>query len=108
MRGPKTAAHGQIALCFGENVGRCRRRVGLSQEEVAVLASLHRTEVSNLERGLRVPRLDTLVKLMSVLEASPDDLLEGIHWVPGQLSQGGFSLSRCQPPAKRGHISSGR
>jgi transcriptional regulator with XRE-family HTH domain len=101
MRGSKTAVAEQFALRFGENVARRRRRVGLSQEEVAVLASLHRTEVSNLERGLRVPRIDTLVKLISVLDVSGDDLLQGIHWVPGRLSKGGFSLSSPPSSASR-------
>lgn len=47
-----------VAEQFGRNLARCRRAAGLSQEDVSFLAGLHRTEVSQLERGLRLPRLD--------------------------------------------------
>jgi transcriptional regulator with XRE-family HTH domain len=43
-----------IAALFGENLARCRRRADMSQEDLGVRASLHRTEISQLERGLRV------------------------------------------------------
>ena len=69
-----------IAACFGDNLARHRKRADLSQEELSHLASLHRTEVSQLERGLRLPRIDTLVKLTASLEVSADDLLAGIVW----------------------------
>lgn len=39
-----------IAARFGDNLARCRKRADLSQEELSVRASLHRTEVSQLER----------------------------------------------------------
>jgi len=45
-----------FATQFGRNLARERERVGLSQEELGVRASLHRTAVSQLERGERVPR----------------------------------------------------
>ena len=79
-----------IAACFGNNLARCRRRAGLSQEDLSYLASLHRTEVSHLERGLRLPRVDTLVKLVGSLKISADELLVGINWTPGDYRPGGF------------------
>jgi len=48
---------------LGRNLRDHRERVGLSQEELAELCDLDRTEISLLERGLRFPRLDTLVRL---------------------------------------------
>lgn len=79
-----------IAVRFGRNIARVRKLADLSQEELSVMASLHRTEISQLERGLRLARIDTLVKLAGSLEASTDDLLVGIEWQPGQLRPGGF------------------
>jgi transcriptional regulator with XRE-family HTH domain len=67
---------------FRANLRRARRRAGLNQEQLARLASVHRTEVGMLESGARVPRLDTLVKLIGSLEVSADELLDGIEWVP--------------------------
>jgi transcriptional regulator with XRE-family HTH domain len=88
-----------VARQFGENLRAVRRQAGLSQEEVGFRASLHRTEVGLLERAARVPRIDTLVKLASVLGVRIDcALLEGIAWNPGSRrpAAGAFRLS---PPS---------
>ncbi len=82
----------EVAQRFGENLSRCREATGLSQEAVGFQASLHRTEVSILERGVRLPRIDTLVKLAGALDVSPCDLLSGIVWTPGEARPGGFKL----------------
>jgi transcriptional regulator with XRE-family HTH domain len=79
-----------LAVRFGKNLARIRKLADLSQEELSVMASLHRTEISQLERGLRLPRIDTMAKLAASLEASTDELLVGINWQPGQLRRGGF------------------
>lgn len=79
-----------IAALFGENLARCRKRADMSQEDLGVRASLHRTEISQLERGLRVARIDTLVKLAGALGVSPSELIEGIDWSPGSTTVGEF------------------
>jgi transcriptional regulator with XRE-family HTH domain len=79
-----------VAKRFGENLARCRARVGISQEELGFRASLHRTEVGQLERGVRLPRIDTLVKLAGSLDVDPADLLAGVSWKPGGTRQGQF------------------
>ncbi len=81
-----------IAARFGDNLVRCRKMADLSQEEVSLRASVHRTEVSQLERGLRIARIDTLVKLRDALEVSSDDLLAGIVWNSGHYRPGGFAM----------------
>jgi transcriptional regulator with XRE-family HTH domain len=64
---------------FAANLRQHRARAGLSQEALADLCDLHRTEISLLERCKRSPRLETIVILARGLElASPADLLEGI------------------------------
>lgn len=65
---------------FAENLILLRGRADLSQERVAERASLHKTELSLLERGLRLPRLDTLVKLAGAIEVEPCELLTGMAW----------------------------
>lgn len=65
----------------------------MSQEELGIRASLHRTEISQLERGLRVARIDTLVKLAGALGVSPGELIEGIDWSPGSTTTGQFTLA---------------
>jgi transcriptional regulator with XRE-family HTH domain len=64
---------------FAANLRLQREKVGLSQEALANLCDLHRTEISLLERSKRSPRLETIVILARGLKlASPGDLLQGI------------------------------
>lgn len=82
-----------VARRFGANLVRCRKRAGLSQEDLGEQAGLHRTAIGLLERGARVPRIDTLLKLASALRVEPADLLDGIVWQPGTVSPGHFESS---------------
>ena len=64
---------------FAANLRRQRDRAGLSQEALADICDLHRTEISLLERSKRSPRLETIVILARGLDlTSPSDLLDGI------------------------------
>ncbi|MGC1166108.1 MAG: helix-turn-helix transcriptional regulator [Solirubrobacterales bacterium] len=80
----------ELARCLGENVLLTRRRSDLSQEELGFLASLHRTEIGQLERGARIARIDTVVKLAGALKVPPGDLLKGMAWVPSAGQRGRF------------------
>jgi transcriptional regulator with XRE-family HTH domain len=82
-----------IAAQFGDNLIRCRKLADLSQDELSVRASVHRTEISQLERGLRIARIDTLIKLCGSLEVEPSELLVGIDWSPGDVRLGRFRPS---------------
>jgi transcriptional regulator with XRE-family HTH domain len=64
---------------FAANLRQHRLRVGLSQEELADICDLHRTEISLLECSRRSPQLETIVLLSRGLElAEPSELLNGI------------------------------
>lgn len=84
-----------VARQFGENLRRARRKAGLSQEKLGFHSELHRTEIGLLERGARIPRIDTLVKIASALEIAPDELIAGMEWTPGgtHTEPGGFTFS---------------
>ncbi len=89
-----------VAERLGENLRRTRRRVGLSQEQLAIRASLHRTEIGLLERGARVARVDTLIQLAGAMGVSPDELLAGIDWTPGGVHGGSFEFEAPSRPAR--------
>ena len=64
---------------FAANLRARRIRLGLSQEALADLCGLHRTEISLLERRKRSPRLDTIVGLSRGLQfESVRELLDGV------------------------------
>lgn len=92
----------EVAIRFGRNLHRCRRRAAMSQEELGALAALHRTEIGMLENGTRLARVDTLMKIAGALAVSPTELLEGIDWIPGNSSDGSFSISERTLQRRRG------
>jgi transcriptional regulator with XRE-family HTH domain len=92
----------EVAVKFGRNLFRCRRRAAMSQEELGALASLHRTEIGMLEQGTRLARVDTLMKLAGALSISPLELLDGIHWTPASSADGSFTISDRSLARRRG------
>ncbi|MBK5220282.1 MAG: helix-turn-helix transcriptional regulator [Thermoleophilia bacterium] len=88
----------EIARIFGANLLYCRKRAGVSQEELGFLSNLHRTEIGMLERGIRLARIDTLIKLAGSLEVEPGDLLDGLEWTPGSLPRGSFRIAKANAP----------
>jgi transcriptional regulator with XRE-family HTH domain len=90
----------EVAERFGDNLRRIRRREGLSQENLAARASLHRVTIGLLENGQRVPRADTLIRLAGAMQVAPGELLDGIGWIPGPDPGGTFSFRSRPFPAR--------
>jgi transcriptional regulator with XRE-family HTH domain len=65
-----------IRRLFGQNVRRLRTAKGLSQEQLAFEAGIHRTYVSGVERAVRNPTLLVVAKFAKILEVSPAELLK--------------------------------
>jgi transcriptional regulator with XRE-family HTH domain len=86
----------EISDRFAANLVQLRQAVGMSQEELAFRASIHRTQVSLMESGKRLPRFETLVKLVGALEVSPEALMKGIVWEPNVSRAGGFKVGDAQ------------
>jgi len=86
----------EVARRFGENLRQLRKAADISQEELGLRCSLHRTEIGLLERGARVPRIDTLIKISSGLGIRIDCiLLDGIAWTPATTEAGAFTILSC-------------
>lgn len=62
---------------FGRTVRKYRVASGLSQEELAATAGLHRTYVGGIERGERNVSLENIVRLARALKIHPSILFEG-------------------------------
>jgi len=63
---------------FARNVVALRADRELTQAQVSDRSGIHVTEVSRIERGLRDPRLTTLVRLARALQVKPARLLEDL------------------------------
>lgn len=74
------AERNPLAVHFGRNLRACRNRAGVSQMALGSLTLLNRTEIGQLERGRREPKLDTVIKLAGGLSVPLDELLAGIGW----------------------------
>ena len=59
-------------------IGETRKRRGLTQEELAARAGISPTHMGVIERGIKVPNLDTFVSLANALEVSADELLQDV------------------------------
>jgi len=64
---------------FGIILQSERKKNGLSQEKLAELAGLHRTYISDLERGIRNPTITTIFTLCKALNTTPSELLKGFE-----------------------------
>lgn len=64
---------------FGKEVTRLRKRLGVSQEELAFRAEVHRTYISQLERGLKSPTLNVILKLSRAMKASASKLVATVE-----------------------------
>lgn len=61
---------------LGANVRQLRLEKGLSQEEYAFEAGIHRTYVSDIERGFRNPTATVIEKLAKPFGIAPGRLLD--------------------------------
>jgi transcriptional regulator with XRE-family HTH domain len=64
---------------FADNLRRARLCAGLSQEELAWEADMHRTALSRLETCERAPEFKTLLRLSRALEIPLASLLRGVR-----------------------------
>ena len=71
----KSMHRSTVIKCFAASVRKLRSGLGISQEELAERADLHRTYIAGIERGARNPTLLTIKKLAKGLGVSAADLL---------------------------------
>lgn len=67
-----------IAKCFGAVLRQRRKMLGITQITLAAKLDCDRTYISQLERGIRQPRLTVFFALASEVELKPDELLRNV------------------------------
>src|SRR5689334_8015023 len=70
MRRDNPMTPGNLKRLFGSAVKGKRTELNISQEELADRAGLHRTYISDVERGARNLSLESIEKLAAALELS--------------------------------------
>ena len=69
----------KVNNAIGKAISKLRLDLGLSQEELADRAGIHRTYVSQLERGIKSPTLVVLMKVAKALGTRPSRLLRSVE-----------------------------
>ena len=83
---PVTEGLMSISEVFGEIVRDLRQKRGLSQEELAGRCGLHRNAVGLLERGERIPSIETVFALAHGLDIKPSTLIAKLEANPRSQS----------------------
>ena len=63
---------------IGKRIKSAREKKGLTQEQLAEEVNLSPMHISVIERGNKLPRLETLIKIANVLVVSADTLLQDV------------------------------
>jgi transcriptional regulator with XRE-family HTH domain len=74
----------------------------LSQERLADITGLHRTEIGKIEQGQVDPRLMTLHLVAHALGVTLDDLAKGLPVPPQRDLWGNYNRGQSTPPAYKG------
>ena len=61
-----------------KRVYEARKAKNLTQEELAAKADISATHISVLERGVKLPNLDTFIAIANALDVSADYLLQDV------------------------------
>jgi len=64
-----------VCAILARNIKAARKRLNLSQEELAARAEIDRTYVSGIERQVRNPTITVVAKFAEALETTTADLL---------------------------------
>lgn len=66
----------ELRARFARNFRERRLELGLSQEKVSMLANVHRTYISQVEREICNPTLELLLSMANALELDVSELLK--------------------------------
>lgn len=79
MKKQKTVSVGQL---IGANIKKYRKEFTLNQEDLANAVGLSRVSIVNIEAGRQSPPIETLLKICSVLQCTPNDLFPPVPKSP--------------------------
>jgi transcriptional regulator with XRE-family HTH domain len=103
----KQSAGGSIMLVFdmraiGNKLLAIRRRMGMTQAEVAEAAGLSDRTYADIERGTVNMRTETILRICNVLHITPDEILTEDHDTVAPMQNEVWDrLNACNPKDKQ-------
>jgi len=84
---------------IGARIKAARERAGMTQEDLAAELEMSPTHISVLERGLKAPKLETLVNIANALHVSSDMLLQDVvlYAADGLASELSAAITKLSP-----------
>lgn len=70
---------------IGRQIRKRRAELGLTQEKLAERCDLSLSYMGAVERGDKIPSLETFIRIANALEVSSDRLLSGVLLVGGHI-----------------------
>jgi len=64
---------------IGDEIRKERKRAGLTQEQLAAKAGVHRTYISMLERNIYKPTVDVLIRICKHLGVKAHELVRRVE-----------------------------
>ncbi|MFC3531936.1 helix-turn-helix domain-containing protein [Vogesella facilis] len=77
-----------LIVQIGFEIANRRRLLGMSQEQLAFTAGLHRTYISLVERGCKSPTITTLESIAASLGVPASEILKSAEDNVGKLAEG--------------------
>ena len=83
---------------IGNKLLAIRKRIGMTQAEVAEAAGLSDRTYADIERGTVNMRIETILRICNVLHITPDEVLtEDNHSLTAQQTELWERLNACNP-----------
>lgn len=88
---------------IGRNIRKCREAQGIKRERLAEMTDLSVSYVSAIERGEKLPKLDTFIRIANTIQVSSDALLVDVLSVGNTIvaSEVSDKLARLSPSEQR-------
>lgn len=69
---------------IGRRIKKRRKRLSLTQEQVAERIDISSQHMSNIERAVSIPSTEVIMRLAAALDTTPDEFLVGSSRRPGE------------------------
>ncbi len=88
------------ARLIGKRIQLVRKERGLTQEQLSQMVNLSPNYLSNVETGLKTPKLETLIEIMNALQCDANALLADVVDATTAEQSGHISKALSSLPMK--------